>query len=1094
MPLFAAQLPTGDAELAAKRKPEVRIGIDFAALDNLLMPDNSTKNLIRNPSFETGFKEFYPKRAAGLDDTPNFSKRWSPDNEDFQIDRKVFHSGKASLLMRVWPKEASPWMSQCILADKGEYVLSFYAKSSAAKGNRMVVFFSEHTAQGRKWIADGTPFKYVNVDDSWQRYEIPMTLKRRGMYRLTFCGDTANDGENRINVDDIQFEKSAKATAFVKPAVESKLLSAAKDNFISDAVKPELKLELYGNPGVSGSVKVEITNFYREKIYAAAHKFTIGKNGTAVIPLNLKNAGRGVFVVHSEYSLAGGKKCRTLDRFAIVKYLPEKFKHRQIFSLQYGTLDTVPGFIRILERFQKLGVGAKSHLKTGAKISLDTYRKYGVEPMCGTMLSYFNKDDKMVGFGISKNVLRTIAYWRNGRYWNPNAGTPPPPFYIRDFKQEKTAIDEAYLKRFEDAVAAKAAENPEMKLWGLTGEITCKLPYSWWSEDGSRKNYITAYAKMLGAFVRGVRRGNPQAKVFQDDPANMAPESGILETAELLAECNKLGIKFDVIAIHPYRNTPEDPDLDGDTAVMLDMMAKQGYGKTDLIWPEMMHWPVYGIPQLNITRDCRDKTGYYDGNLSYAMGYQEKIATAYYARSYLVALKYSDRVKLATAGMVAASHIDNDLTPYACQLVPNTLGHLLGNSKFRADVRVAANTRCYIFEDEKQRPVAAIWNFDPETEKGLRPSPVAEVDLGNFCSEAFDLMYTPRTLKKGVNRFAVTPYPVFLRGKPGSFENLKNALNDMRFVMGGKNFMPVNLHIAPETTSRAAVTFNNMLSKKVAGTFDGKAFSVPASGKTTVKKIMLPALRFDRIRQVNAGSELVIGDSMMPEPAKLTGFAIHRAPAGCTLKNIDWKKYPAIELFKKGKSSADRGTLRMAWNTGGIFIELDIDDDKFIHREFPRARARWDNDSVQFFFDFFGDAAYQFAAVNKRGMGNDDCIYAVYPDKHGRKADFFLVSGVDSQLGLGQAAPHNETFLKDVPVTFTRRKNGYIYRMMIPQKYLLPLNLEKGSSFGMGLLAPDCDDDSLPRNRRCKSQFSLLSGGRGCNDVAHLYPRVLLAE
>ena len=65
------------------------------------------------------------------------------------------------------------------------------------------------------------------------------------------------------------------------------------------------------------------------------------------------------------------------------------------------------------------------------------------------------------------------------------------------------------------------------------------------------------------------------------------------------------------------------------------------------------------------------------------MGSTEKRSAAWYARSWLVVLKYGDRILGATAGNTFNNcFMDLQLTPYAAQLVPNTLGNVLGDAKF----------------------------------------------------------------------------------------------------------------------------------------------------------------------------------------------------------------------------------------------------------------------------------------------------------------------------------------------------------------------------------------------------------------------------
>ena len=208
-------------------------------------------------------------------------------------------------------------------------------------------------------------------------------------------------------------------------------------------------------------------------------------------------------------------------------------------------------------------------------------------------------------------------------------------------------------------------------------------------KEGTPEKAAENHAKLLAAFVKGIKQGNPDAKVFQDVPGNMLPSGGIAETDHLLAETNRLGVKFDMIGIHPYRDSPESPDLDADTVLLFSMLKRRGYENVTVFWPEMMHYGPYNIPKWRV-----DSSSAWSwrrrGPLSYDMGWTEKISAAWRARSWLVALKYQDRVTCAMSAATSNSfEMDLELTPFANQKISNTLGRLLGNAYFRKDVRFA---------------------------------------------------------------------------------------------------------------------------------------------------------------------------------------------------------------------------------------------------------------------------------------------------------------------------------------------------------------------------------------------------------------------
>jgi hypothetical protein len=72
-------------------------GIDFQKIENLSLPDRSSKNLLRNPSFEQGFHEYF-MRHEGYGFTP---KKW--ETEPFAFDFREHVFGSRSLRIQTLP-------------------------------------------------------------------------------------------------------------------------------------------------------------------------------------------------------------------------------------------------------------------------------------------------------------------------------------------------------------------------------------------------------------------------------------------------------------------------------------------------------------------------------------------------------------------------------------------------------------------------------------------------------------------------------------------------------------------------------------------------------------------------------------------------------------------------------------------------------------------------------------------------------------------------------------------------------------------------------------------------------------------------------
>ena len=173
----------------------------------------------------------------------------------------------------------------------------------------------------------------------------------------------------------------------------------------------------------------------------------------------------------------------------------------------------------------------------------------------------------------------------------------------------------------------------------------------------------------------------------------------------------------------------------------------------------------------------------------------------------------------------------------------------------------------------------------------------------------------------------------------------------------------------------------------------------------------------------------------------------------------------------------------------GLFLEVDVVDSKFVHQEFAQTNARWDNDALQFYIDPLCDARSR----TTRTYDDNDYAYAVYPNAAGNKSIVWRERSADQQLTLGTAAPKDNTVAEDIPSSFTKTPDGYIYRVFVPAKYLLPVKLEKGFAIGLGLNVGNADDPSSPLLKRRRGSVSNASEpGKDCWNKPYLWPAFLL--
>ena len=1067
-------------------KRDLRGGIDFKAQENLTLPDNTHKNLVENGSFESGLAGWHTR----LLHFSNIDRQW--DLKAFTLDEKVAYDGNNSLRMETakwnpWWLPGNPQLAPTEFPlDPGIYTLSFYARGEEGADSWLYAWSQDyHGNQSYARNKDTAKWRF-KLTPQWKRYQCTYEVKRgEPMQFITFMAMNEKK-KSLVWLDAVQMEKGKQATAYEAPPAEGRLLTSDPENFISSKAKIDGRLRITtAKPGMAGKVRVTVKNFFSEQLLDLTREFKTGSDRTADVVLPLDDLpGLGVFVLKAEYELADGTKSYDFRRYTKVEFQDMSRPLRRFFGVDYLNPAGRYNFEQVLDRWRKLGIGIKHHVGSRRKEIYDMYLKYGVQPTNSTMLTYTRSKNR----AVESHVEHFYIVDAQDSPWTVNKSNEKDVL-IRDFHLESGGkITPEYLAKLKNAAKTMASKYSHIKLWALGGELSCKMPNEWWAKGATHRDVARMVAQLLKAFAEGVREGNPQAKVYQDDPANMAPRGGIAETDLLLDECNKIGLKFDVIAIHPYRATPENPDLDSDTKMFLDMLKKHGYGNTPVMWPEGMSWGPYRVLELGkMSGGTVAPWGAKWGMVSYDMGWTEKLSAAFDARAFLVALKYSHQIVSADSGLVLGNeYMDSMLTPYAAMLVPNTLCSVFGKIKFKKDIRFAPYIRTYVFEDEKNRPIAAVWCHNELVDAGRADAPVVEADFGGSLEAVIDLMNSPREFKPGRMRFPVTPFPLFFRGKPGTLKQMIDAFEAAEPV-SSKSIPQLAVSANPVDVNTLRVTIENYISREFRGKFNGSDLRVAPAGKTVRDIPLSVPLRKDRIALEEQTVKIRTAKGVEKDYTfKFEAFAAGHVPENATVDSLDWSKLPAIPFTRKTrKDFQGSGTFRIGWNHSGLFLEAAVKDAKFVHVEYPNASLRWNNDCLQVYFDTFGNARQrQFT-----GYDGDDYDYAVFPNAKGTSAQVFRLQTVESQLGLATQAPQDNTFAPDMPCRFTNKDGVLTYRVFFPAKYLLPMKLQPGWVFGFSLLAPNSDQPG-----KTNGALTLDLNGVGNWRRPHLWPAVILTE
>ena len=1068
--------------VAAQAGEDERGGVDFRLAENLGMPQTGTRNLLVNPSFERGLFGLYRSVDVGVG---FFPRRW--DLPVWTADESEHVHGSRSLRILAWEKNGSDHRNldttggialHPIAADPGPHVLSFYAKGDRPGDLRLAAWIGNFSTGSPFAEIPGGMFR-VYPEKEWKRYvlKVNIPVSMPVVIHLSASSRSGPPG-GKVWVDAIQFEKGEEATDFAPPPAEAELVTSSSDDFIAAGSPVSARLAVSSAPGAKGVAHIRVRDFFGETRFDNKFPFEADASGHAEIAPDFDGAslGLGLFAVQTDYALADGSSAREFDRFAVCDFLRNEHPRRFLCSDDYGDPAKEENVRHQLDRWRKVGFGMKS-VAPGSphREAFELYASNGI-PICAVHIPSRYTDKNGVKHWCYR--LRTF----NGPHKGDEASKPDVLFTdpVLDPDCPDNVPTEKYLAKVRAGAARLAREYPFVERWQFGSEFFGTYPTEFWSPDGVAANAYMNYAKILKAFGEGIKSVCPKKPYAGDDPWNLNPGKGIAEIEGILTAANALGWHFDRISAHSYRNRPEAPDLDADLAATRAMLRRLGYGDAPLDLSEGMHWGPYEIPQWGTISASWYSTPatWVGGALSYDIGWTEKVSAAWFARSWIIALRHD--VHSACAGVMKNFALEHDrLTPRAVQFAPNVIGHMLGHAKaFLADVRFAPNVRAYVFDDGFGRPVAAVWGCDPEVDAGRKEPPVAEVDMQGALGEVVDFMNNQRSFpEQGVFSFQVSPFPIFLRGRKGEAEKFVATLRKAHIVSGGT--ASVTLSASMKDAGTVEVHARNLLDRPLSGRLNGEEVTLPASAEVARDVSRFP-LTADAVQTIKLPLAFESRETGVVRRELSFGATIAHKTAynGEDPAQVDWTKHPALQLKTWGETMAVLygGTAQLAWNDKGLFVRVAVRDVKFVHEEFAVGAKRNANDCLQIGIDGYGDAR----RVELDGPGQDDYEYAVFPAADGKGAVLWANRVADRQI-TANTKEHGNCIIPDVKPAFARTKDGYVYQVFLPSSRIYPGVVRAGAVVAMGLTVFNADDPAAADGDRVKGGLSPT----GENAVCH---------
>lgn len=1018
-------LPEARAPFVREKGIPAQHDVDFWGKDAIHVPVAPTRNLMVNGSFEQRFKGWRWQYGG---------THWADVPKGCEkhgiVEGGLF--GRMALIIRDGQPNASPLWSTSVPVQKGaRYTLSWYGKAPKRHQVRVVVCSAMPGGEGSgdfDW-GWGRSNSWTAVGTEWERHEATFTAPASGLF-VQIWGTGGN-----VLIDGIQLEEGEKATDYIEAPATGFLTTSDPDNHVYAHKRIGAKLELSGSNGWRGEVRVRVRNFYSEELYDRTFPVALP---CEVVDLGFDDAdfGLGVFCVRLDFKAASQTPCgpslpswTDYQRFAVLNPLDNRHPTATFYCV-------TPWFERV---------------ERGRDVAMKM-RDWGLGMADGIDRGYSRGGaSKLFRESGMKGTLHPLTY---------DLGFIQPTWMSTNIAPERLQWIETNAYRF----ASICREDDT--LWTFGNEE------DWFV----RREGFEAHWKCIEACYRGCRRAfDERGLKLRFAPTHGCSHyfrgrnrdliDGYLETA------NRHGFKYDAVAIHAYSNIDGGVlgphDADAEVQYLIERMGYYGYpDSTPVLISEAFNMLPYRIPEWGA---WEWSDGVICGPPSQDIGNREFLQAGSMARMYLIYLKYWPKVALCHNWQFRPGFLDANLSPHLWLKMVNTLGHLLPDPRFYGDARPFSDVRGYVYM-QGGRGILAVWTTNHEVERGKRRGAILKMALPKDAA-FLDLMGNARVATHTAGEktdVPLTPAPLFILSK-----DAEGLLKAIRTAGTDDPATGIRCDIRPAANGSVGIVLENATSRPQPTPFG----EIPAG--TTISNLLRQA--DSRGFGVMEMRHFTTNYPFLSSPWKMDYFKIPR----CGTKP-DWRAIPAMKVTNmarhNGRDVTAKAEMKMAWNDDYLFLRMEVEDPAYIPKEMypalgPNELWRYDG-CLEVYLDAFGDAR-----ATHGGSDLDDSRYDFAVGRVNRQI------AVNWQLAQGTQSATDEEIRKKVIRYFKCTEKGYVHGFALAKRYLAPIELKRGTTFGFGLFLQIREDVK----QTDQSGLSLsCERGWSCNGCPKTWPMAIL--
>jgi hypothetical protein len=1067
----------GDSSVASADAPPAVEGVDLWKQDALHMPLLPTRNLFPNPSFEQGMR-YWRWWSGGAKYTPSEVKRYGIDSTNGLF-------GSSSMVINPTQHGSLALKSFSLPSKKGRtYTVSYYAKAENSKATiKLALLSSKEGGQFNRGTVNST--KNNKLTKEWQRFSQSFVSDGAPIALLVL----ASNRGGKVWLDGIQYEAGDEATEFVYAPLEGLLTSSNPDNNIEYGSKLDTEFEVKGKKGTVGKIEFTLMNFYKNILWDKSYRVKAGES--VKLPFDSLHLPTGTYILRACYKVVG-TNYYDFYRFTIIKSLNGTHATKDLYGNLFMTRDCRTE--DRLDLMERLGYGGST--------------SYGPGNVREPFLYELREKYNVTGYThsvIGSGGLHMTSEQRRDRHPDVKFAMSIDSRLWRTPKErEEIKVHEYYspevLQRMEELAEKNAREHPYVRVWSIATEEEGTMP-----PLRNRRDF-KEYAKLQEAFYKGIKKGNPEAIALPSGGTSGYGKVRGREEIEGYLEATQGKVKWDAVAIHPYGSidgTLGASDLDESIQMLSDSMAKYGYGEeTPILLNEG------GGGSASVWGDGPSYS-YSGGQPSYDQGLHEFLHAAKFARQYIICLKYWPRLPhFNTWQAQSRTIVDYNLTPTPSMLGINTLGQLLGNPEFVADIRPAQGMRGYAFKDDNGKGVAAVWCTLDDVELGFKRGPVMRVKFDGKLPEIIDLMgdkYPITADKDGYVDIQLTPAPLFLIAENPN--KLAKVLNDAEIVGAGAN---VKTSFIPTKDGKILAELDNLTGNRLVGDIliDGEKtpFDLAPMKTSTVELTESVKPEFGHMFSWNNNYALSVNGKQEADEIWNMDYFYAQYVNG----EPDWDQVASIKMTNLyrpvvklkqtpgGHKGDIEASFKVAWNENNLYLRVEAEDDIFNvsndkfwnSAEAQKTQLYALDGCLEVYFDCGVNGR-----LNNGGFDLDDYRYDFcVANSEGKSGAGFVnrLREVFTEYGGGVEFPTKEEAAKGIQCEFTRvSETKYIYTITFAQKYLEPFRLKDGSTTGFAMYLHDRQDDGTMAN---KGLSLATEPGSHCDNKPQLWPVMILKK